>query len=165
MNIKGILEQHNNPVVAFSGGKDSTVVLDLVRKIDPGVVGVFCDTGIEYPSTYRYVERVHDIVTIKRDVGVVMSANLKRAKDDVAFWEGMLENGRDIEGIGDRVKREKAVALDKLVYLWIRGNRGDYGIEDNGSWLNGHKDLVSIIFGGKPVGVDEVIKKIKEVNE
>jgi len=102
---------------------------------------------------------------IKRDVGVVMSANLKRAKDDVAFWEGMLENGRDIEGIGDRVKREKAVALDKLVYLWIRGNRGDYGIEDNGSWLNGHKDLVSIIFGGKPVGVDEVIKKIKEVNE
>ena len=35
--------------VSFSGGKDSTVLLDLVRKIYPDVPAVFADTGLEYP--------------------------------------------------------------------------------------------------------------------
>lgn len=66
--ISDIINKHDNPVVGFSGGKDSTVVLDIVRSIDPDIVGVFCDTGIEYPSTYRYISRVDNIVTVKPDV-------------------------------------------------------------------------------------------------
>lgn len=46
--------------VAFSGGKDSEVLLDLVRKALPkkSFVVVFGDTGMEFPDTYKLVEQV-----------------------------------------------------------------------------------------------------------
>ena len=33
--------------ISFSGGKDSTVLLDLVRRIYPDVPAVYIDTGLE----------------------------------------------------------------------------------------------------------------------
>lgn len=44
--------------VAFSGGKDSAVLLDLVKKALPkkGFVVIFGDTGMEFPDTYEAVE-------------------------------------------------------------------------------------------------------------
>ena len=39
-----------NVYIGFSGGKDSTVLRDLVRRIYPDVPSVFADTGLEYPS-------------------------------------------------------------------------------------------------------------------
>lgn len=43
--------------VAFSGGKDSTVLLDLVRRALPkkSFVVMFGDTGMEFPDTYKLV--------------------------------------------------------------------------------------------------------------
>lgn len=46
--------------VAFSGGKDSTVLLDLVRIIDPTVPAVFVNTGNEYPDIIRFVRHLRD---------------------------------------------------------------------------------------------------------
>ena len=45
--------------VAFSGGKDSCVLLDLVKKALPkgSFVVVFGDTGMEFPDTYDVIER------------------------------------------------------------------------------------------------------------
>lgn len=45
--------------VAFSGGKDSCVLLDLVKKALPksSFVVVFGDTGMEFPDTYTVVEK------------------------------------------------------------------------------------------------------------
>ena len=44
--------------VAFSGGKDSAVLLDLVKKALPigSFVVIFGDTGMEFPDTYHVVE-------------------------------------------------------------------------------------------------------------
>ncbi len=46
--------------VAFSGGKDSMVLLDLVKKALPkgSFVVIFGDTGMEFPDTYVAVEKV-----------------------------------------------------------------------------------------------------------
>lgn len=49
--------------VSFSGGKDSTVLLDIVRKMYPGVPAVFSNTGLEYPEIQKFV-RKHDNVEI-----------------------------------------------------------------------------------------------------
>jgi phosphoadenosine phosphosulfate reductase len=45
--------------VAFSGGKDSLVLLDLVKKTLPkgSFVVVFGDTGMEFPDTYEVIEK------------------------------------------------------------------------------------------------------------
>lgn len=45
--------------VAYSGGKDSAVLLDLVKKALPkdSFVVVFGDTGMEFPDTYNVIEK------------------------------------------------------------------------------------------------------------
>ena len=49
--------------VAFSGGKDSVVLLDLVKKALPkdSYVVVFGDTGMEFPDTYDVIEKTRQV--------------------------------------------------------------------------------------------------------
>lgn len=49
------LDEHDG-FVAWSGGKDSTVVVDLARQVDPHVPVVFYDSGLQFPETLRYLE-------------------------------------------------------------------------------------------------------------
>lgn len=44
--------------VPFSGGKDSLVVLDLVRAVAPDVPVAFFDSGLEFPETLDYIDRL-----------------------------------------------------------------------------------------------------------
>ena len=60
--IKEWYEYFNGEVyVSFSGGKDSTVLLHLVRKIYPEIEGVFVDTGLEYPEIREFVKTIDNI--------------------------------------------------------------------------------------------------------
>lgn len=49
-----------NAYVAFSGGKDSSVLLDLVRIIDKDIPAVFVNTGNEYPDIIKFVRHLRD---------------------------------------------------------------------------------------------------------
>ena len=51
--------------VSFSGGKDSTVLLHIVRNLYPDVEAVFVNTGLEYPEIQQFV-KTFDNVTILR---------------------------------------------------------------------------------------------------
>lgn len=51
--------------VSFSGGKDSTVLLDISRKLYPDIQGVFIDTGLEYPELRKFVKTFDNIEWIK----------------------------------------------------------------------------------------------------
>ncbi len=56
-----------NVYVSFSGGKDSTVLLHLVRSLYPDVIGVFVDTGLEYPEVKEFVKSVDNVTIIKAE--------------------------------------------------------------------------------------------------
>lgn len=47
--------------VSFSGGKDSTVLLDIVRRLYPDVEAVFINTGLEYPEIQSFVKTFDNV--------------------------------------------------------------------------------------------------------
>lgn len=51
--------------VLFSGGKDSTVLLDIVRQDYPDVKAVFVDTGLEYPEIRSFVKTFDDVQILR----------------------------------------------------------------------------------------------------
>ena len=51
--------------ISFSGGKDSTVLLDLVRDMYPHVVAVFVDTGLEYPEVREFVKTIDNVTWLR----------------------------------------------------------------------------------------------------
>lgn len=51
--------------VSFSGGKDSTVLLHLVRELYPNVEAVFVDTGLEYPEARKFIKTFANITILR----------------------------------------------------------------------------------------------------
>lgn len=51
--------------VSFSGGKDSTVLLHLVRRLFPKVKGVYVNTGVEFPGINDFVKKQENITWLK----------------------------------------------------------------------------------------------------
>lgn len=56
---------NGNVSVSFSGGKDSTVLLDIARRCFPDIEAVYVNTGLEYPELYQFV-KTYDNVTVLR---------------------------------------------------------------------------------------------------
>ena len=48
--------------ISFSGGKDSTVLMHLVKELYPHVPTVFVDTGLEYPEVRKFATERADVV-------------------------------------------------------------------------------------------------------
>lgn len=70
LRIKEWYEHYDGQVyVSFSGGKDSTVLLHLVRSMYPEVKAVFCDTGLEFPEIKEFVRATDNVEWLKPKMG------------------------------------------------------------------------------------------------
>lgn len=60
-------EKHGcKPYVSFSGGLNSTVLLDIARRfVDPDMPGVFCSTGNEWPEIVSFVRHTPNVTIIR----------------------------------------------------------------------------------------------------
>ncbi len=56
---------HGQVYVAFSGGRDSTVLLSIVRSLFPDVPGVFNNTGLEFPEIVSFVKKFTNIEELR----------------------------------------------------------------------------------------------------
>lgn len=54
--------------VSFSGGKDSTVLLHLVRELYPNIPAVFVDTGLEFPEIREFVKKIDNVVWLRPEM-------------------------------------------------------------------------------------------------
>lgn len=50
--------------IAFSGGKDSTVLIHLCRQLYPNLVGLYSDTGLEFPEIRDFVQTFNNITIV-----------------------------------------------------------------------------------------------------
>ena len=65
--IRGWIDEfgEDGVYVSFSGGKDSTVLLDIVRKDYPNIKAVFVNTGLEYPSVRLFAESKENVTVLR----------------------------------------------------------------------------------------------------
>lgn len=78
--IRRHLDEHEG-YLAFSGGKDSLVVLDLARQVYPDLPVAFFDSGLEFPETYRYLEQLADLWRLQLHVLPATTSALQLLED------------------------------------------------------------------------------------
>lgn len=92
----------NKPCVSCSFGKDSMLVLWLVRQEKPDIPVVFTNTGVEFKETIEFKDRMVD----------EWGLNLIEVKPEKTFWK--LWEGRELP---DGSKHKKGVSVDRCCHV------------------------------------------------
>lgn len=101
--------------VSFSGGKDSTIVLWLARKIYPNIKACFCNTGNEYPDIVRFVRSFDNVDWIKPKL---------KPKDVLSQYGFPLISKEQSSIIGDIKKNPNSVRSKRALGLIKTSYRG-----------------------------------------
>lgn len=102
-----------NVYVAYSGGKDSTVMLDIIRRLYPEVPAVFSDTGNELASVLKFVRTYGESVTWVRP---------ERTYEEVVERWGYPVISKKLSDYINRVRRTKS---EQVKRRHLKGENAD----------------------------------------
>lgn len=119
--IRAFLREYSSSgtYISFSGGKDSTVLADLVWQIDASVPAVFLDTWMEFPQLRRFVHQFsegHELIVIKPE------KTMKQIIDEC----GWCFPSKDVAEAVDAYRRNQPWAIRKLHGLDKDGKPSEY---------------------------------------
>jgi 3'-phosphoadenosine 5'-phosphosulfate sulfotransferase (PAPS reductase)/FAD synthetase len=86
--IERALAQLERPSLAFSAGKDSTVLLHMLRPYKPDITTIYGNTTIEFPECVKFARQLRD----------EWSLNYYEVRPEVTFWWVVEEYGWPLMG-------------------------------------------------------------------
>lgn len=98
--------------VSFSGGKDSTVLLHMARKLFPDIEGMFINTGLEYPEIQKFVKTFDNITIVRPEMSFI----------DVIKKYGYPIIGKEVADAVSQAKKSLALNDNKSTYRIKRLN-------------------------------------------
>lgn len=121
---------NGNIYVAYSGGKDSTVLLDIARKVKPDIKAVFVNTGLEYPEIREFALNHDNVIEIRPRYGKEAVEFGKKPGDIITFRDTITYYGYPV------ISKEVAEAIDQARRIpggsrWKKMH-GLYPHKDNG---------------------------------
>lgn len=131
-----------NVYVSFSGGKDSTVLLHLVRQLFPDVKAVFSNTGLEYPEIRQFAtsfENVDVVSPSMRFDQVISKYGYPIIGKEVAE---AIHYARKIRSQNDNVERERERKRRELLGKRERSLRETGRVETDGDSGGGVQNLI-----------------------
>lgn len=118
--IERALARVQRPYIAYSGGKDSTVLVHLVHAVDPTVPVIWSDDELEYPQTVQHMEalkaRLGDQFIALR--GHSPHASWFRSWSDQPYWREPLPGTVEIAGMMADWATQQGYGL---TFLGLRG--------------------------------------------
>ena len=93
------LKKNNTPSISLSWGKDSIVMLHLIRKFCKNTYVIFANTEMEYPETYKYRDKM--LKTDFKDMKYIETKPIK------SFWDCVKEYGYPHKRNPDQNKTSK----------------------------------------------------------
>ena len=117
------VQMHGKVYVSFSGGKDSTVLLDLVRSLYPEVPAVFTDTGLEFPEIREFVKTFDNVEVVRPEMSfrkVIQTKGYPVVGKEVAHWTSLAQRGKPSGLKYMTISRDES-KFSKAHYAWLIG--------------------------------------------
>lgn len=92
--------------ISFSDGKDSSVLLDICRRLYPSLWVVYCDTGLEIPEVREHVRQTPNVEWLKLKISfreVLIKYSYPIIFKEYADYINLLQRSPDNEAVCNKV--------------------------------------------------------------